>query len=78
MKDRLNFSANNLAEAISFRVPLQVQAVYVFSNSQGGNTAYPVCPRCQISMEREYQPFCDRCGQALGWENYESAFFVYR
>ena len=28
---------------------------------------YPVCPRCDSTFEREYQQFCDRCGQRLGW-----------
>ena len=26
---------------------------------------YPLCPGCDLLMEREYQSFCDRCGQAL-------------
>lgn len=28
---------------------------------------YPVCPRCNRTFEREYQRFCDRCGQRLAW-----------
>lgn len=28
---------------------------------------YPVCPRCDQTFEREYQRFCDRCGQRLAW-----------
>ena len=34
---------------------------------QGRAVVYPVCPRCGITMEREYQHFCDRCGQQLDW-----------
>lgn len=31
-------------------------------------TYYPVCPRCKRTFEREYQKFCDRCGQRLAWK----------
>ena len=34
------------------------------------NYSYPICPRCRTSLEREYQSFCDRCGQALSWKKY--------
>ena len=28
-------------------------------------------PRCGISMEREYQRFCDRCSQRLNWSGFD-------
>ena len=40
---------------------------------QGGHTTFPVCPRCPNSLEREYQAFCERCGQKLGWEFFRHA-----
>ena len=61
-----------LASAKSFRRPMPVTQVFLFRD---GNT-FPVCPRCQITLEREYQKFCDRCGQALGWEEYAQARIV--
>ena len=39
--------------------------------------SYSVCPRCKATMEREYQSFCDRCGQRLDWSKYENAEVVY-
>ena len=30
-------------------------------------TGYYVCPGCNITFEREYQAYCDRCGQKLAW-----------
>ena len=39
--------------------------------------AYPVCPRCAISLDREYQRFCDRCGQRLGWQGYKKARIIH-
>ena len=35
---------------------------------------FPVCPNCGITMEREYQSFCDRCGQKLAWNLYDQPF----
>lgn len=78
MKSKQNNTLNDLLQAMSYRIPLQVYMVYAFPFCQGSYTTYPVCPRCQLSMEREYQAFCDRCGQALGWDDYEYAIIVYR
>ena len=47
----------------AFRRPMAIVAIKQFGNGE----TYPVCPRCRITMEREYQSFCDRCGQALYW-----------
>ncbi len=60
------------SEAGSFRLPMAVSEVYLFRNGD----AYPVCPRCRITLEREYQAYCDRCGQALDWSDYEKALVV--
>lgn len=57
-------------DEIHFREPMPVTALRCFRYLHG-TTAYPVCPRCKLTMEREYQPFCDRCGQKLDWEDYE-------
>ena len=34
---------------------------------------YYICPRCGITMEREFMSYCDRCGQCLGWKHYKKA-----
>lgn len=59
----------HLQNELSFRKPLRVTQVYVFR--QGG--AYPICPQCGISLEREFQNFCDRCGQKLDWKQFKHA-----
>ena len=56
-------------EAIKYRIPLSVTEVIRFSNGY----AFPVCPRCKITLEREYQSYCDRCGQCLDWNDFENA-----
>ena len=50
-------------DAVSYRVPLLVTKVIAYAN-----TTYPVCPRCAVSLDREYMSFCDRCGQKLNWD----------
>lgn len=56
----------------SFRVPMSVTKC--ISTSHAGHlTCFPVCPQCEISLEREYQKYCDRCGQRLSWRNYDKA-----
>ena len=37
------------------------------------NTGYYMCPRCSITMEREFMAYCDRCGQCLSWKHYKKA-----
>ena len=35
-----------------------------------------ICPRCGITMEREFMSYCDRCGQCLGWKHYKKAVII--
>ena len=44
-------------DELAFRRPMAVTEALRFRT--GGS--YPVCPRCGVTMEREYQNFCDRC-----------------
>lgn len=53
----------------SYRTPMRVEAVRAFRWGNGFS-AFPICPRCQSTMEREYQAFCDRCGQRLSWRGF--------
>ena len=54
---------------VSYRIPLPVTEVLVLAH--GDN--YPICPRCDYTIEREYMNYCDRCGQRLGWAIYDFA-----
>lgn len=57
---------------MSFRVPMPVAQIRLFHP----DGAFPVCPQCGISMEREYQNFCEYCGQRLDWKRYKKAQVV--
>ena len=60
------------SKEITYRIPLAVHEVCVFSD---GNS-FSVCPRCGLTLEREYMNFCDRCGQKLDWKEYEKAVVI--
>lgn len=59
-------------DPLSYRIPMSVSDVAQFP----GNNFYPRCPRCLLTMEREYQSYCDRCGQALNWKGYAKALHL--
>jgi transcriptional regulator with XRE-family HTH domain len=71
-------SPNNLLvtqaalQELSFRIP-QLVTHYRGRSELFGYTTYPVCPRCKATIDREYQSYCDRCGQKLCWKNYATA-----
>lgn len=55
-----------------YRVPMRVREVCRFYSGD----IYPICPRCGMTIEREYMSFCDRCGQRLGWERFDFTVIV--
>ncbi len=61
---------DNSAE--SFRKPMAVDEIHLLHNE----LAFSVCPRCRLTLEREYQSYCDRCGQALDWTYFKKARVV--
>jgi len=56
-------------DALSYRIPLPVTRMY--RNSRGSE--FPLCPRCDRCVDREYMRFCSCCGQRLSWESLSSA-----
>lgn len=65
-----------MIQELIFRTPMEVTQCRGY-NGWFGFTTYPVCPQCQQTLEREYQAFCDRCGQKLCWEGYSKAKMIY-
>lgn len=57
---------------LSYRIPRPVASIRRIKSG----AEHPICPRCRISMNREYMRFCDRCGQALAWRGYADAQIV--
>lgn len=61
-------SVRLFTEVVTYRVPLPVTKVIAYTHS-----VFPICPRCDLSLEREYMSFCDRCGQKLNWDFFDHA-----
>lgn len=55
-----------------YRKALLVQELMVFSDG----ACYYICPRCRITLDREFVSYCDRCGQRLGWKGYRKVRIV--
>lgn len=53
-------------EMMAYRTQMQVIECVMWAN----NCVFPICPKCRSTMEREYQAYCDRCGQKLSWKKY--------
>ena len=60
---------------LSFRKPLTVTHIRCHRDCNG-LIGFPVCPQCGITIEREYQSYCDRCGQLLDWSNFTKATII--
>lgn len=61
--------SEELEDAVSYRTPIPVSKILWFKK----NYAFPICPRCNVTLDREYQSFCDRCGQRLDWKKFSKA-----
>ena len=72
MKKNYLIQLRKSASAESFRSPMAVNEIHLHCN----NMAFPVCPRCRITLDRDYQAYCDRCGQALDWKQFKHALVV--
>ena len=57
---------------LGYRAKLQIrEAIYLRDG------AYYLCPRCRISLDRDFQVYCDRCGQHLDWTGYRKARVIF-
>lgn len=63
------------SSAAAYRIPMEVRSIKVIGWGSAASS-YPVCPKCGLTLEREYQHFCDRCGQALDWKHFSQANVV--
>lgn len=58
---------------LGFRRSMPVMEVVHFTRA---NYTCPRCPRCHLTMDREYVGFCDRCGQKLDWTAFDQAAVI--
>ena len=62
-----------LLQLAKYRSPRPVTEYLLHVDSLGCRSCYYICPRCDITLEREFQTCCDRCGQLLDWKGYRKA-----
>ena len=61
-----------LFELAGYRSPMPISEYILYENYLERSVFY-LCPRCDISLEREFQSCCDRCGQRLDWKHYRTS-----
>lgn len=66
---------SKIRKEMAFRTPIPVMQIRCVRYHYG-LTGFPVCPQCGRSLEREYQPYCDRCGQCLDWSDFANAVIL--
>lgn len=72
LKPAAQHRKSSFSTADSYRIPMPVREILELPN--GYRAA--VCPRCKCTLDREYQRFCDRCGQHLLWKFFCSATVI--
>jgi len=63
----LGFSTGK--DELSYRIAMPVIHYVCYQP----HITHPVCPRCTGCLDREYQAFCDSCGQKLDWDFFQFA-----
>ena len=58
----------NILQKISYRKPMTVHSGIVYRDK----SVYATCPRCEQTISREYQAYCNVCGQCLEWSNFDN------
>ncbi len=63
-------------EALRRAQPLPVVRRMAFLSSDG-YSLFPICPACNCTFDRDFQAYCDHCGQCLDWSHYEDAHIIF-
>ena len=69
----VNFKLTKIKVVCSYRIPLLVTQIKEYPDSM---LSFSVCPKCRSTLEREYQSYCDRCGQCLDWSEFSDAEII--
>ncbi len=66
----LETSPDELLLSEKSKSPEKSKAMQVNTILSDEATYYPLCPDCNKPLIKEYQAFCDNCGQRLSWKEY--------
>lgn len=62
----------NFEETLNKSTYKAVDEALVYNDGE----TYWICPNCKTSFEREYQKYCDRCGQKLEWPDLNKIKYI--
>lgn len=71
-KEISNYALFELQDALRKSLYTEIKQALV---CEGGN-AFWICPNCKCTFEREYQSYCDRCGQRLKWPSLRKIDYI--
>lgn len=63
-------------ESVLYRTPMRIKEILVLPGQMyefNIQNTYPLCPKCDIPIECDYQKYCGHCGQRLSWVGYKNA-----
>lgn len=66
---------NSERNELHYRYAKRVVSVCCYNNCDKAEY-HPVCPMCSYKIDREYQAFCDKCGQKLEWSQYPNKSII--
>ena len=74
MKHKMRHPATLLSffsASVSYRLGMRVTEMETLRSALCGQSEYYLCPRCRAALERDFQSYCDHCGQRLDWSKCE-------
>lgn len=66
----LKYLAENAEIHIEFVLEESAAEVTAVRYYGAETSGYPICPSCGFGVEREYQNYCEACGQRLLWNQF--------
>lgn len=67
-------------ESVLYRKPMRIKEILVIPGKLyefNTQNTYPICPKCEIPIEYDFQKYCTHCGQCLSWVHYKDAKIRY-
>ena len=61
-------SKESILQKIAYRKPMIGHSGVVYRSG----SFYAACPQCRQAIEREFQSYCDSCGQCLDWCKFDN------
>ena len=67
ISEDLKCTSNKILDMVAYRIPMHVSKYSSYYDSVHGRVYFAECPKCGSVIDRDFQNYCGRCGQALCW-----------